>query len=134
MTSTQQLRKAALDRLKAVGGELAAPLLLLFKNDVEIGPDSVFADLEEADFDGYVRPAALTFGSSFLNVDDEWEMDAPSTPFIATGATTPNVIYGWAIVTAAGDSLLIAEKLETPVSILAVNDGLVVQPRFIYGR
>jgi hypothetical protein len=134
MTSIQRLRKAALDRLKAVGAELAAPLLLLFKNDVEVGPDTEFVDLEEADFDGYARPAALAFGASFQNVDDEWEIDAPSSLFIASGDTTPNTIYGWAIVTAAGDNLLIAERLEEPVAIVATFDGLTVQPRFIYGR
>lgn len=132
MVSTQVLRKAALDRLKAVGAELAAPLLLLFQNEIAINANTVFADLTEADFDGYARPAALAFGASFQGATDDWEINAPSVQFVASGGTTPNTIYGWAIVTAAGDTLLLAERLPVPVPVIATNDGLTVQPRFVY--
>jgi len=89
----------------------------LFKSDTEPDPTTIWADLTEADFDGYAAidlPAVIgtcagELEGPALDTDGEWSLMMDQVIFGDTGAVTPNLHYGWAI-TDANDNLLWIER------------------------
>lgn len=61
---------------------------------------------------------------------------APTSAATRAGSTTGNnvdeVVYGWAFLNAAGDTLLYAAKLATPVALTAPGQGGVLEPDYVY--
>jgi len=91
--------------------------LRLFKSDTTPDPTTEWGDLTEADFTGYLAqdlPDAACAGEiqgPALNEDGNWHMVIDQKIFAATGSTTSNLVYGFAI-TDADDNLLWVRRFE----------------------
>lgn len=70
--------------------------IVLFQNDYDPLIDSEWADLDEADFDGYAR-ATPAFGAWGV-AGDTASSEADAVQFIHDGGGTPNDVYGWALI------------------------------------
>lgn len=116
----------------SAGGTWFEMTLRLFKNDFTPGPDSVAADFEEADFDGYTAQAAL--GRLALGHNEEgiptvwWETVA----FTKSGAVTSNVIFGWYITSVAGTTIWVARRLDEPISLSQAAQVAVISPEYTW--
>lgn len=132
MSTTQDLRKAMLTAITATGASLNGALLALIKEAWTPSPDTKWADLVEADFSGYARPAALVYGAPFQNSDGNWEIAAPSVQFVLSATTVVNTVYGWVVVRPTTNLLLVQATLDQPVPLSEVGDGLVVLPSLVY--
>jgi len=119
---------SALVSMTGEAGLLDAMTLRLFMNDFTPGPDSVAADYEAADFDGYAPVAAVELLAVGQNEEGlptaYWEPKA----FTKSGAVTDNVIFGWMLTSAAGTTIWIARRLDEPVAMSLAGQVLVVSP------
>lgn len=133
-TSSTLFQLNALNALKASGKPLAVPTLVLFKNAVALAKTTVMADLMIADFVGYANVPAVVFGNAYLDGANNAIIDAPSADWVASDATVPQLIYGWAIVNAALDTYWFGESFETPVNMNVAGRGVRAQPQLQYGQ
>lgn len=131
--STRAMRLAMLDGLIAVGAILAAAQLQLIQNAFTPGPDLVPGDLTEADFDGYAAEAALAYDSAYVASDGTYRIAPPSVNFQSTGNTTPNVLYGWAVLNTGGTVVEYSGLFDDPISIANADDGVTVLPEYVWG-
>jgi len=107
--------------------EAISPLKLrLFQSDTTPDPTTEWGDLVEADFTGYAAqdlPDAACAGEiqgPALNEDGEWHMVVDQKIFGATGSTTTNLVYGFAI-TDASDNLLWIRRFENGPYLMSEN-------------
>lgn len=126
-------RSVLLDVITAItggGGVLNGALVGLFKSNTVLTPDTVLADLTEADFTGYAQSAAVTWGSPGYDVNKVPEVLGDMKVFNSgTPITITNVVYGYFVVDGAGTTLLYAEKFATPASVINADQMLAVVPR-----
>lgn len=109
--------------------------VILFKNNVVIGPDTVMADLTEPTFDDYTAIACAA-GAAAAAVDpisNAWEIRPPEPnggfSWIVGGDTDlPQTIYGWALVNHAKTALIAAENFAAPLQLTA-QDQVVDVPQ-----
>lgn len=76
-------------------------VVALLKEPPPLEPETVWADLTEADFSGYARSSALTFGSPYTDAETGVPVvSAPMVEFLSTTASpfVPNQIYGHALI------------------------------------
>ena len=125
-------RRQVIDDLKDVGEYLDAVVVKLYQNDYTPNPDTVLADFTEATFDGYAASTAIVWGATFTNSVNQAETVGDVKQFTATGATTPNLIYGYYLV--SGATLKGGEKFDSPVPVNGVGDAVIVIPRFAFGQ
>lgn len=111
---------AALIALSDTGGAFDGAKVMLYKAPIAPTPDTVLADLVPADFDGYAVSTAITWSDPVHMSGLAYSVLGSVKVFIATGDTTPNLIYGFAIVDAAGTGLLYVQPFDAP---LAVNEA-----------
>jgi len=107
----------------------ASLFLRLFQNDFTPDVDTVWADLTEADFDGYTE-WVVEWSPTILD-GDVAKTTAGLHTFLATGGTTPNDIYGWALVTGVGGGgdveIILAERFAgAPITIDAAGEHINV--------
>lgn len=120
---------AILNELVAAGNYYNGAKLMLFQNNISLGPTMVLADLTAADFTGYALSSAVTWGAAFLapgnvpTVAGDLKLFVAASPF-----TTANTVYGWALVDGAGTTLILARKFDTPISIAAALQAVSVLP------
>jgi hypothetical protein len=86
---------------------LASPTVFtlhLYKNSLVIDRDTILADLDEADFDGYSEEDISTWGTIYIDpVDNAATSDADETIFLCASSSTPNIIYGAYFTDQIGD-------------------------------
>lgn len=89
----------------AVGAEgpLDGAMLKLFQNDFTPTKGAVPADFTEADFTGYAAVAITWAAVTRKNLAAVIKSQLVS--FIATGSAITNVIFGWYVTNAAGDTV-----------------------------
>lgn len=94
-----------------------------------IDAEVVLSDLVEADYDGYAAFDPATWSTPFLAPDLTAVILSGSHVFEATGATTPNMIYGAYLTTAAAAALIAVFPFDAPQPMGADGDviPLVVQ-------
>lgn len=129
MLTTQEIRELALASLGAETtyfnpGAGSEPYILLFKNNITPAESLTFANLVEADFDGY---AAIKLGAgaqlvSLNPVDLTAVMDlripAGGFRWVTTGVTNlPQTVYGYALVNHAKTILLASANLDAPITL-----------------
>lgn len=124
---------AALTALAGTGGPLHGTQLILFQNNLTLTKTTTLADLTAATFVGYAAVAGITFGTPYIDQFGVVRIDAPSVDFIMTSNSTPNTIYGWALLDTAGTDLEVAAMLASPIPLTIAGQGLNVQPTFAYG-
>lgn len=134
MTIPAVTRVDALEALIDVAAPFAAPTVRLFQTDITITPNLTLADLvaEEADFDGYAASGAIVWGAVHEDVAQNAVVNGPLVPFLCTGDTTPNDIYGYWLTT--GGLCVGVEKFAAPISMNANLDYLAVVPQLTYGQ
>lgn len=117
---TEAVIRQMLDELIAVDGQFDGAKLRLFKNNVEVGRDTVIGDLETCTFSGYADSAALVWVEPHLEPDnDEYTLSNTSVEFRSNTADpfVSGTAYGWALI--SGDVtpvLLAAGRFDEPVS------------------
>lgn len=100
----------------------------LYKNNVTPDDETVFADLVEADFDGYSRIDLDNWGAAFENAAGIAESDEQLRVFSCTGSTTANDIYGYFLM-APGSTYLGAQRNPAgPTTIDTAGQTYPVQP------
>lgn len=126
-----QLRSMLNTLCASPGGDWDNATLHLFQNDIVPSFATALGDFTEADFDGYAAGAAITWNPAVTGPDYNAEVTGPAANFLATGATTPNVIYGYYVVDTGGTGLLWSERFAEPINIASAGDGFSVVPRFV---
>lgn len=115
--------------LEVIGADFR--YVVLFQNDIEVTPNTVYGDLTLADFGGYA-PQLITWGA--VRKDEcRSEMLAVPMVFTATGTPLPQTIYGYAIIDSIsgplpGTTVLRAHRFECPKTLKHAGDSVVVQP------
>lgn len=115
----------------ATGNILDGAIVMLYKSPIVLDTDTLLADLDEADFDGYVRSPAIVWSAPFMNPPDQHPtILGDLKTFVADDPlTTANTIYGYAVLVAAGTSILWAENFEVPITIGNPGDTVAVLPQ-----
>lgn len=96
----------------------------LFKSNTIPGPNTVLADLTEANFDAYAAATPTVAGGVFINSDGQAEQDWGMVQFLDGGAVTPNTVYGYYVTyhpAVGAESLLWAERFDSPVDMDAAG-------------
>lgn len=103
--------------------------LRLFQAPTVIGPGTKITDLTEADFPGYasVVLSALTIGGVDSQNRGIAKWSGLAT-FIASVLSVTQVINGWYITNAAGDTFFGVGMFTTPVSFANTGDTLLMTP------
>lgn len=111
----------------AIAGSFGTPKIALIKSDFAISWPMTAGDLEFATDAGLAIAAPGAWSLLWEIVPGVLATALPSKVFIATALAAPIIIYGWALMDAAGTSLLAVHHLDTPVPIETIGDGLIVQ-------
>jgi len=101
----------------------------LFQNDIEPDDDTVLADFDEADFDGYVAvdiPPA-DYGAVAVVAHVAITTSTTDAVYTADSTASTQVIYGYFVLDGAG-ALIWAESFNTPRTIMA-DDVFTLTPR-----
>lgn len=131
LVTTQALDLALLAALTETDGALFGAKIGLFKANVTLQPSTVLADLSEADFTGYARSAAITWGTPGVSSDKTPMVAGDAKVFTAGNPiTVPNQIYGYFVCDAAGTGLLYAEKFANPLNVSQSLQQLRIVPTF----
>jgi hypothetical protein len=115
-----------------VGGLLEGAKLKLYKEPIEPTKATVIADLTPADFTGYAASAAITWGTPLTDTDGTAFVPGGMIEFAASGSTVANTIYGAYLTDGAGTILLGVFRFDTPVSVGAVGQGVLVPLLYRY--
>lgn len=121
-----------LEELIDTGNALDAVKLILFANNITPNKNTVLADLTQPTFTGYAVFGPVVWGSVMRDVDGTAIVVGGSHPFVCSGGTPTDIIYGWALTNSGGTVLIKAAVLATPVPITGPETGIVVVPWFRY--
>jgi hypothetical protein len=124
---TQIELKNLLAALKAAAAPLDALLVGLVAAPFTPGTGLVFGDLTLATFDGYAPSAAVVWSPAHNGTGGSAEIIGDTKSFVCSGATTPNVVYGYLLYT--GTTLVACDTFDTPVPIQGSGDYVSVTPR-----
>jgi len=123
-----------LEDIKA--GQLQGLVVQLVKTDLTDAEMLVAATVKDvankANFGGYANKTAINFGGVTLDVEDRPSTLTPLLQWAATDGTTPNTIYGYAVLDTATNNVIMAEKFATPIPIAEAYDAIDLVIRFFY--
>jgi hypothetical protein len=123
---------ALLDLLALKVPTLDELYLRLYKNDLVPDRYSGVDDFVEADFTGYAAVGFVSWGTPFLNADDDAEVDHDPIVFTQTGTATTNNIYGYFVTDGAGTTLWFSERNPAaPAAMDTTGKTYTVIPKFI---
>lgn len=100
--------------------------IALFENEEPITPQTVFADLAEATYDGYAQSSAVTWGTVHLDLEQRAQVLCMPKEFLPTGNSTVSVVHHVGLVDAAGTTLLASYKLDEPLTFASPQDVYLV--------
>ena len=108
--------------------------VILFKNDITPDEDTVYDDLEIADFSGYAAAAAQAWQAPFLDFQDGPSIVATDVVhFVSAGGApyVPGVAYGYAVVLPNGPTfdLLFAARFASLFNFDVAGRDLAVLPQ-----
>lgn len=110
-----------LDELRP-GLNAGGPQLALYQNDITPGPDTVFADFQPCNFEGYGGAQTLTFPDAAIpTADGAAVISAQPVVFTCTGPAVPQRVFGYFVYYNVGPTLLWAERLQQ--RLFMRNDG-----------
>lgn len=108
----------------------------LFQNDLIPSPTTVIGDLTVATYTGYANQTAGSLGAPYKDALGNAIQEYDAVYFGATGSAIGNVVYGYYLVGGTGvlaGKLLAVVRFDEPVTMAAVGDVVLVQPRFALG-
>lgn len=100
--------------------------VVLFKNNVDIDHSTIWVNLEEADFSGYARQE-INWGTPYVPGPYAAVSGEP-VYFIHDGGPVSNVIYGYAIIDQASNTVLYGDNFDPPALMGAYTDDVIVTP------
>jgi len=105
--------------------------IILFQNNITVDEDTVFGDLTEATFSGYMS-VTPTWGTPAIDGAGKASMTATPVVFAHNGGGTSNTIFGYAWVDASvmDPKIIAANTLATPKSMSVLGDSLTITPTF----
>lgn len=105
--------------------------VLLFKNNVSPGPNTVLGDLTECDFTGYAVSAAVTWGTPGWQPDGTAIVVGDLKTFtVGATPTILNTVYGWALVDTGKTVCYLARKFDTAVNLTQAGNFVDVVPSY----
>lgn len=119
----QSLLKTRLTAMIAVDGELEAPKVKLFINDITPGPLTILTDLTIPTFGGYAAKN-VTWGLTYDNPDGGVGVSGGAPDWVTTDAVSETV-YGYFLTDAGGTTLLEIRRLAVPQNTGSI--GLHIQ-------
>jgi hypothetical protein len=133
-TSVNALQLAMLNAMAATGGSLHAAQVVLYKNNFDWTRAAVLGSLTLCDFDGYAAASPVAFNPAYLDpVDGKNKLSASSLFFYCTGSTTPNTVYGYAVLNTAGSAVEFGAAFDAPIEITAAGQAVEASPSLSYG-
>jgi len=97
----------------------------LFTGDTDPGILTELADYAEADFDGYAA-IDVVLTPPAVNPDGIGQADFPTAHFLASGATTPNLVTGFFLTANTGARYLGGQRFPAGVMIDEAGDYIDV--------
>lgn len=100
----------------------------LYKNPITPDPTTVLADLEEADFSGYIGGLTLSWGAGFINAIGKGQRLAASVQWQSVGPMlVTNMIYG--VYVLSDTNLVVSvEPFAAPINVNADAINILYQP------
>jgi hypothetical protein len=124
-----------LSTLKATGAFLDGVKVKLFTAPQVITDATLLTDLTAPTFAGYADSAVLTWGTPYINDNQQAVVDAQKLQFTATGITTPETVYGYAVVLPGvapnPDTLKWLELFTLEQHMTEVGDAVSFVPQFV---
>jgi len=120
----------ALPLIKADAGNV---VVHLFKNDFSPDNDSVTADFEEADFDGYATVAAAAMLGPVIDEAAKWKIMSVAATFIADSTSDGQTVYGYYATFADDPGLVVSERFATPIGMIPFK-SITIQPELVLDR
>ena len=108
----------------------------LFTNDVVLTDLLTTADLEKADYSGYVIKDVDIVGVEWDDEAGNAVLSLTGVHFQPTGSTVPNVIVGWYLQldNGAGGDLLAVHKFPVPINLASNADAIDLAPYYKIGQ
>lgn len=104
----------------------------LFKNDLEIGPSTVLADLTEADFSGYAAKTITALLPTYIDPDGGASAQIATQQFQHNGGVVSNICYGFYVLEDGGGLILVG-KFDAPVPMATDVDAIPLDIKFNFG-
>jgi hypothetical protein len=105
------------------------PVARLFSNNLVVSKATVEADLVEVAFTGYTQQTTTPLRLQDSN--GNWMLSELSPLAFTAGAIgTPDVAYGWYLVDASSNKLLVVENFDAPFHFAQTADQLNLDWRF----
>lgn len=123
------IMKVILGYFFATGKDFAACVLHLQAAPLGPSPTLTKASMTEPTFTGYASQTAIAFGTPFNQPGEQGARSvAPTVPFICSGGTPSDTIYGWYLCDTTDTNLLLYVPFVagTEVPINAPGDGVIV--------
>lgn len=132
---TRAARMDALQNLTAATDRWDELTVGLFTNDVIPDENTVMADLTPCTEDGMEAQTALEVSPAFEDENGDIVVEVLSLPFISGLAVDPPVIiYGLYCLGTVFAGLVGAYRLEQPITIVQVGDGVAQRIRLPYKK
>lgn len=127
------MMKIILAYFYAATKKFAACELRLQAAPLSPSPTLTLAVMTEPTFTGYAPQTAIAFGTAFNQPTEQGARSvAPTAPFICSGGTPTDTIYGWYLVDTGGTELLLYVPLVSAVPIANVGDGVIIDCELWY--
>lgn len=125
---------AALILAGLVRTSLAASKMGLYKAITSpLSPSTTFADLTEADYDGYAQKTITNFLPPYLDPAGGASIQSGTQQFdFDTDTSLSNVVLGFFLLTSGGD-LMVVGSFDAPISMSAPGDSIPVNCTLNYG-
>jgi hypothetical protein len=112
-----------------ISGVLSWLLMLWVNDDLVVTQQTVYADLIEATFMGYVRRTLDRSSWTAATLEGDYAVATWSTePIVWINSGPPATVYGWAIITPLSPVIRYIQPLPAPVTVNS-GDPIAVLPR-----
>lgn len=91
------------------------------------------ANYTEATFTGYAALNLTSWGTAFLNANNQGEVDEILRTFTRTSTGTVQTVYGYYLTDGSGNLVDVQQGLAGGVPITNAGDGYAVVPREVVG-
>lgn len=130
---TTQTLLAQAEQDVATAGAFHGAQIALFTNSLFPQRTNVLTDFTISDFGGLTNLQAITWGTPFLNGNQQAETLGGLITWLTTALTgLPVTAYGYVIVDSTSAILLLAEAFATPVTFAASGNSFSLVPRLVY--
>jgi len=120
-----------LANMELIRTNLALCKVNLYQNDYYPVAGTLLADMEVADFDGYVEKTVTALLPAYLDPAGGASAQIATIQWDHDGGPTGNIVYGFWVETAGGD-LILAGRFEEGIPMAALGDSLPLDVKFSF--